>query len=170
MLEQSKQIDMSITISDFWDSNYYNHPPLTAEMVSTAEKTLNAKLPDLLIVLLTIQNGGYTRGFAFPMVQKTKSAENHIPVSELFGIVTDKNIITAQNILESECISEEWGLPEKQILLAGDGHWWITLDYRKGNIPGVRWFDVEFGEDMHIANSFDEFIAGLVPGDEFVDD
>jgi hypothetical protein len=40
-------------------------------MVEFAEKGLNVKLPELLIELLKIQNGGYTQGFAFPTTQKT---------------------------------------------------------------------------------------------------
>jgi hypothetical protein len=155
---------MSINKSEFWDSNEYNHP-LTEDMVNFAEEMLNVKLPNLLIELLKIQNGGYTRGFVFPMTKKTTWAENHVPLSELFGIVTDENTETSQNILDSQYMIDEWGLPEKQVLLAGDGHWWITLDYRKGDIPTVRWIDVECDEDIHVADSFDDFINGLVSED-----
>ncbi|PVY37962.1 SMI1/KNR4 family protein [Pontibacter virosus] len=124
--------------NEFWDSNYYNHPDLTDEMVEMAEKELGLKLPSLLIEFLKVQNGGYTKGFAYPMKQRTTWAEDHVPLSELFGIVTEKSFKTAQNILATHYMTKEWGLPEKQVLLAGDGHWWITLDYRKGNIPSVR--------------------------------
>ncbi|GAA4311788.1 SMI1/KNR4 family protein [Nibribacter koreensis] len=158
---------MAINKDEFWDENYYNHPPLTHDMISTAEKMLNVKLPNLLIELLNIQNGGYTKGFAFPMIEKTTWAENHVPLSELFGIVTDESIETAQNILSSHYMTEEWGLPEKQVLLTGDGHWWITLDYRKSSIPSVRWIDVECGEDIHVAHSFEDFMNGLVSEDVF---
>ncbi len=50
---------MTINKTDFWDNNYYNHPPLTDEMVTTAETLLKVKLPALFIDLLKIQNGGY---------------------------------------------------------------------------------------------------------------
>ncbi|MGV8094665.1 MAG: SMI1/KNR4 family protein [Mangrovibacterium sp.] len=159
--------DMAINKLDFWDTNYYNHPPLTDEMVEAAEKLLNVKLPRLLIELLKIQNGGYTKGFAFPMKQKTSWTENHVPLSEMFGIVTDKKIETSQNILDSACMTREWGLPDRQVLLTGDGHWWITLDYRNWENPTVRWIDLECDEDTHVADSFDDFIKGLVPEDEF---
>lgn len=166
-----QQRNMKINKPDFWGSNYYSHPPLTEDMIIAAEKSLNVKLPGLFIELLKIQNGGYTRGYAFPMTEKTTWAENHVPLLELFGIVTDEDILTGQNILDSEYIANEWGLPEKQILLAGDdGHWWITLDYRKGSIPSVLWIDVECNEDIHIASSFEEFISGLVSVDAFVDE
>ncbi|MBL0054494.1 MAG: SMI1/KNR4 family protein [Bacteroidetes bacterium] len=96
------------------------------------------------------------------MKVKTSWSENHIPVRELFGIVTDQNINSAQNILDTPYLISEWELPEKQILINGGGSWWITLDYRSGNIPSVRWIDVDYNEDIHIANSFEEFIDGLV--------
>ena len=161
---------MAIDKNEFWDENYYNHPLLTDDMVTTAEKMLNVKLPSFLIELLKVQNGGYTKGFAFPMTEKTTWAENHVPLSDLFGIVTDESIETAQNILDSHYMTEEWGLPEKQVLLTGDGHWWITLDYRKSNTPSVSWIDVECGEYVHVVDSFEDFINGLVAEDAFAEE
>jgi hypothetical protein len=160
---------MRINRADFWDINYYNHPPLSDEMITAAETMLNVKLPTLLIDLLKIQNGGYTKGFAYPMTVKTTWAQNHVPLSELFGIVTEPSIKTAQNILDTAYMTEEWGLPEKQVLLTGDGHWWITLDYRKSEIPTIRWIDVECDQDFHVAETFDDFINGLVSEDIFAD-
>ncbi len=160
---------MKINIADFWGANYYDHPAVTKDLITSTEKMLNVKLPGLLVELLTVQNGGYTSGYAFPMTQKTTWADNHVPFLELFGIVADKSILTAQNILDSELLAKQWKLPERQILLAGDdGHWWISLDYRKYINPTVRWLNVACQEDIHIANSFDDFINGLVLVDEFV--
>jgi SMI1-KNR4 cell-wall len=160
---------MPFDIDNFWGDNYYKHPPLTEEMIQVAEDSLQLKLPVTLIELLKKQNGGYTKGFAFPMNQKTGWAENHVPLSELFGIVTDESIKTAQNILDTAYMTAEWGLPEKQVLLTGDGHWWITLDYRQGNNPTVRWIDTESNEDIPVAGSFEDFLNGLVPDDEYAD-
>lgn len=160
---------MGIDRKEFWDSNYYNHPPLTDDMILSAEIKLGVKLPKTLIELLKIQNGGYTKGFAFPMTQKTTWSENHVPLSDLFGIVLDKNVKSAQNIMTTEYMTKEWGLPEKQALLTGDGHWWITLDYRDDSNPSVRWIDVECNEEVKIADTFDQFIEGLVSEDTFAD-
>jgi hypothetical protein len=160
---------MAINKAEFWDTNYYNHPPLTANMIATAEAILNVKLPTLLIDMLKIQNGGYTKGFAYPMTVKTTWAENHIPLSELFGIVTNSATETGQNILDTPYMIKEWGLPDKQVLLNGDGHWWITLDYRKSEIPSVRWIDMECDQDIHVADNFDDFINGLVSEDTFAE-
>ena len=160
---------MAINKNEFWGENYYNNPPLTDKMVSVAENELQVKLPTLFIELLKIQNGGYTNGFAFPMTVKTTWSENHVPLSELFGIVTDKAIETAHNILDTQYMIEEWGLPEKQVLLTGDGHWWITLDYRQSEIPSLRWIDIECDQDIHIANNFEDFINGLVSEDTYAE-
>jgi SMI1-KNR4 cell-wall len=183
---------MKIDITNFWSADNDDKPVLTQAMVAFAEKSLNVKLPQMLINLLMIQNGGYTNGFAFPMMQQTSWSANHIPLFELFGIITeksiedwknswdeerlinfyveDKSIEIVQNILDTHYMTKEWGLPEKQVLLTGEGHWWITLDYRKSDVPSVRWIDVECDEDLHVANSFEEFINGLVPQDEYAYD
>jgi hypothetical protein len=154
---------MAIDPRDFWDVNYYKHPPLTDEMLAEAEATLGVHLPTELVELLRIQNGGYTKGFSHPMNQKTTWASDHVPFDALAGIVTDPNHETAQNLLQTEYMTREWGLPTKQVLLSGDGHYWISLDYRKGSAPSVAWIDVECGEDLQIASSFATFLAGLVP-------
>jgi len=160
---------MAFDIDSFWDNNYYNHPALTEEMIEFAEHTLNVKLPAMLIEILKKQNGGYTKGFAFPMKQRTSWSANHVLLSGLNGIVTDNDIKTSLNILDTDYMTKEWDLPPKQVLLSGDGHTWITLDYREGDNPTVRWIDVECNEDIHIADSFDNFINGLVPEDQYAD-
>jgi hypothetical protein len=158
---------MAIDTNNFWGSNYYEHPMLTDEMVAQAEATLGVRLPIELITLLRIQNGGYTKGFAHPMRQETSWAKDHVPLPDLGGIVTDPGHRTAQNLLQSSYMKEEWGLPSDQVLLSGDGHYWITLDYRNGSVPSVAWIDVECGEDIQIAPSFEAFLSGLVPDSEY---
>ncbi|WP_197494058.1 SMI1/KNR4 family protein [Lewinella sp. 4G2] len=123
-----------------------------------AEQELGVDLPELFIDLLKVQNGGYTKGFAYPMTIETSWSKNHIPLYELFGIDLYHGPGNSSNILYSTYMIEEWGLPEKQVLLSGDGHWWITLDYRKSTIPSVNWIDCECSEDIHVANNFTDFI------------
>lgn len=158
---------MLIDNSTFWADNYYLHPPLTEAMLEAAESKLQVKLPALLVELLRVQNGGYTAGFAFPMQRATSWADDHVPLMELFGIVPDEAIQTAQNILHTPYMMEEWGLPENQVLLTGDGHWWITLDYRASPTPRVLWIDTEMEQEIEVAASFDDFINGLVPDDTY---
>lgn len=161
---------MKMDKSDFWDLNYYNHPPLTDDMINLAEELLNIKLPALFIELLKVQNGGFTKGFAFPVIGKVASIESYVPLHELFGIVTNEYVWSEQNILDSRYMAEEWGLPGKQIFLAVDeGPKYITLDYSSGDVPSVRWIDLEKNEDKRIAKAFDAFFNGLISIDSFVD-
>lgn len=157
-----------ISPANFWDENYYKHPPLTDEMIALAERELNVKLPAEYIALLRIQNGGYTLGFGHPMSNPTTWAEDHVPLNELAGIDPDiENEKMMQNVLWTAYMTAEWDLPPRQVLLAGDGHWWITLDYRNGDTPTVAWIDVDCNEDFQIAPSFASFLAGLRPKSEF---
>ncbi len=156
---------MPIDPHAFWSDNFYQHPALTNAVIAQAEAILEVRLPVELITLLRIQNGGYTRGFAHPMTRPTTWAEDHVPLDALAGIVMDtetpRNL--AQNLLATEYMTNEWGLPPKQVLLSGDGHYWITLDYRVGPVPSVAWLDIDCGEDFQVAGSFRAFLDGLVP-------
>jgi len=158
---------MAIDMREFWRSNHYSHPPITDDMIATAELQLGVRLPAEFLELLEIQNGGYTKGFAFPMSQPTSWAEDHIPLSHLAGIITDPKHKTAQNVLQTEYMTKEWGLPPKQVLLSGSGHFWITLDYRNGVVPSVAWIDVDCEEDIQVAPTFAAFLAGLVPDSNY---
>jgi len=101
------------------------------------------------------------------MTQPTARAKDHVPLNDMAGIVTDPDIRTAQNILDTGYMTDEWGLPPRQALLSGDGHWWITLDYRSGDSPSVAWIDVECGEDIQVAPTFSAFLDGLRPSVDF---
>ncbi len=159
---------MAIPMDQFWRSNVYDHPPLTDEMIAIAEQTLGVKLPAAYIALLRLQNGGETHGFGFRMTKPTSWAENHVPLNDMTGIVIDPEICTAQNILDTANMTREWNLPPHQALLCGDGHWWMTLDYRQGPVPSVAWIDVECDQDLQVAPSFAAFLEGLVPIAEIV--
>lgn len=156
--------------SDFWSTNYYGHPPLTDIALAKAERILGVRLPVELVALLHLQNGGYTKGFIHPMAQPTTWAEDHVPLHDLAGIIIDPGHVSPMNMVRSAEMTQEWGLPPRQVLLSGDGHYWITLDYRSGPNPSVAWIDVECGEDMQIASSFEEFFAGLVAETSSEDD
>jgi hypothetical protein len=155
-----------LSLDDFWSTNYYRHPPLTQEAIVEAERVLGVRLPRALIELLSVQNGGYTRGFSHPMSRPTTWAKDHVPLSDVNGIVASSDPSPLNLVLSPE-MTEEWGLPPKQVLLSGDGHCWITLDYRNGPEPSVAWIDVECGEDVQVAPSFSAFLQGLVPTSEF---
>lgn len=159
--------ELPIDPNIFWDRDHVYNPSLTARMISEAENHLGVRLPDELIKLLQVQNGGYTTGFVFAMDEKTSWADDHVPCDELAGINLERGSQSIFNLVNSSSLSKQWNVPEKQILLAGDGHFWITLDYRLGEIPMVAWIDTECDEDIRVAATFRTFLAGLVPGSEF---
>jgi hypothetical protein len=58
------------------------------------------------------------------------------------------------SLLDSAYSVEEWGLPSPRVLLSGDGHCWIALDYRacgERGEPSVTWFDVDEGKALPLA-------------------
>lgn len=157
---------MAVDRRSFWSDAPSHHPPLTTELLHEAEQLLGVQLPVAFVELLRSQNGGATRGLAYPMPNPTSWAPDHIPLNELFGIVPEADDIL-QTILLTPYLTEEWDLPEKQVLLCGEGHWWITLDYRQGPVPAVCWLNPDDNEDITVASSFQAFLDGLVPAETF---
>jgi hypothetical protein len=155
---------MPKNLKNFWDDAPYGNPPLTDEMVVKAETILGVKLPQLFIDLLKIKNGGYSKGFVFPTTVAQSWADDHVPLSDVYGIGFEED---TYSIMQSAYLREEWGMFEKLIVISGDGHYFIALDYRKSDTPTVCWIDTECDEDVQIASSFESFIAGLVSGEDF---
>ena len=59
-------------------------------------------------------------------------------------------------------------MPKGIVLLCGDGHTWVALDYRAcgpTGEPPVTWFDNEMEEEILLAPNFQTFLDGLVRGD-----
>jgi hypothetical protein len=155
-----------IDFANFWSANYYEHPPLTDGALAQAELVLGVRLPAELVKLLRIQNGGYTRGFFHPMKEPTTWAKDNVPLHDLAGVLVEPHQTSPMNLVRTPELVQEWGLPPNQVLLSGDGHYWITLDYRTGSSPSVAWIDVECGEDKQVAPSFAAFLQGLLPEPE----
>ena len=109
---------------------------------------------------MRVRNGGAVAGdySAFLTAQPTSWAPDHVPFEGGCGIGD-----AFPSITDSPDLNAEWGQPEELLLLHGDGHWWVALDYRAGREaePAVVWFDNEVGEDVQLAASFGEFVRGL---------
>lgn len=134
----------------------YQLAPLTNKMVKEAEDKLQVKLTYSYISLLKKQNGGYINYDSFPTKVPTSWAEDHVHVDHLFGIEENKGI------LQSAFLIEEWGLPKDIVLISGDGHSWIALDYRKTNEdPPIIYIDTESEQIIELADSFEAFLSGL---------
>jgi hypothetical protein len=154
---------------DFWsESTFGVQTPLTDQAVHDAEAALGVRLPSALLELLRLQNGGgvIDARSAFP-TSGTSWASQHVPFEDLMGIGDAKG---ATSLLDTPYLVEEWGLPSPVVLLTGDGHWWIALDYRQSGPtgePSVAWFDTDEQSELTLAEDFRSFLGRLVPADSF---
>lgn len=133
----------------------YELNPLTLEKVESAQSELKVILPDSYLKLLEEQNGGSLYLNAFPI---SFEDEDHLAVDYLLGIGENKR----EGIQQSGYFIKEWGLPKRIVLLSGDGHTWIALDYREINEnPPIIYIDVEQEIEKQLSSSFDEFVSKL---------
>ncbi|MFI6170414.1 SMI1/KNR4 family protein [Nocardia sp. NPDC051052] len=64
----------------------------------------------------------------------------------------------------------EWGLPAPIVLLDGDGHYWVGLDYREcgpAGEPSVAVFDTDRESSVILAADFETFLRGLTAAEPF---
>lgn len=156
----------------FWgDGDYGVQQPLTDETVREAEAVLGVRLPSALLDLLRVQNGGIVADChdVFPTGQQTSWSEDHVPFDHLMGIGRRKGM---PSLLDTPYLVGEWGMPAPLVLLSGDGHCWIGLDYRTcGRIgdPSVTWFETDLDTERVLAGDFRSFIEGLTAGSSYGD-
>lgn len=146
--------------STIWaDDDYLKLAPINDELIKKAEEVLNVKLPESYINLLKEQNGGTLRLDTHPTSKPNSWADDHVNVSGLYGISFNEN---ESSILESRYLIREWEMPENIVLLSGDGHTWIALDYRNvAENPPVIFIDNEFEEIIELAPNFESFLQNL---------
>jgi len=83
-----------------------------------------------------------------------------VAVNEIAGIGSE-----GVSLLESFALNAEWEQPDELVLLSGDGHWWIALDYRErgreAEPPVVFYENGSDGapDDLRLADSFREFVC-----------
>lgn len=148
----------------FWGDGLYGaQPPLTDAAVEDAERLLGVRLPTALLEVLRVRNGGVVADAwnAFPTDGPTSWSEDHVPFDEMMGIGREDGQVS---LLDSAYLIEEWGLPSPLVLLSGDGHCWVALDYRacgRRGEPSVTWFDVEDGTELPLAADFRTFAERL---------
>lgn len=141
---------------NFWKQEAEQTEGLSEQSLNKVENQLGVKLPEAYIELLKIQNGGYIEHNAFLTDFPTSWADDHINVEELRGIGSDSCI------LDSTYLIEEWDLPKGIVIIAGDGHAWIALDYREINEnPAVILVDEDVAGIRELAPNFKSFIDGL---------
>ncbi|GAA3485670.1 SMI1/KNR4 family protein [Streptomyces yanii] len=148
----------------FWGEGLYGvQPPLSDVVVQDAERRRGVRLPTSLLEILRVQNGGLVAELwnAFPTDVPTSWSENHVPLDEMMGIGRHDGKLS---LLDSPYLVEEWGLPSPLVLLSGDGHCWIALDYRscgENGEPSVTWFDMDRNTELPLAADFRTFVERL---------
>ncbi|MFI9293712.1 SMI1/KNR4 family protein [Streptomyces gardneri] len=154
----------------FWGEGVYGvQPPLTDAVVQDAERRLGVRLPASLLEILRVQNGGLVAELsnAFPTDVPTSWSENHVPLDDMMGIGRRNDRLS---LLDSPYLVEEWGLPSPVVLLSGDGHCWIALDYRacgESGEPSVTWFDLDTDTELPLATDFQTFVERLTAAASF---
>jgi SMI1 / KNR4 family (SUKH-1) len=114
----------------FWNTTieYGVYPPLTRDHIVAAERELGVKLPETLLRLLRIQNGGAVAStWNTCPTASNFYAGNHVPFDHLFGI-GPATATGPTTLLDTTNLVQEWGLPTHVVLLSGEGHHWIALD------------------------------------------
>lgn len=135
------------TIVDDRELDMFNH-----KILRSVEKKIQLKLPQDYVDLMKTRNGGSLARTTF------KVNKLEISVEYLLGIGKSEN----EDVLTTLYMSVEWDLPKNIVLLSGDGHSWVFLDYRvdKDN-PAVSYIDTETDIDVVIASDFTDFINRL---------
>lgn len=112
----------------------YELEDFSGTTLTMVENHLGVKLPVSYIELMRTQNGG--RLFRNSIQQD----QLNIRVDYLLGIGGKLD----EGILITPYMIMEWGLPNNIVLISGDGHSWVCLDYRdnKEN-PCVSFIDTE---------------------------
>ena len=148
---------MAFDPAQFWTDYETGNPKLTKRLITMAEKLFEVTLPPTYLALLKLRNGGETFAFSHPMKRKTACYAKRIPFHTMNGIAP-KLAGTGYSITDLAFRLDA----ERQVILSGDGHNWVTLDYRKNKIPSVAWIAPQYDEDVQIAPTFDKFLTGLV--------
>lgn len=157
-----------MNIVNIWPNEFDNWTlkPLTDDITLIAEKKLDVKLPRIYLEILKKRNGGYlnkrplTLSNIFPDHENPEK-NDELLIDYLFGISEKKS----EGILLSKQLIQEWDLPNDLVLIAGEGHWWIALDYRHhvDGDPPLVYLDEDNNLEVQIAKNFEEFLQKLKP-------
>ena len=168
-------------LSDFWQEpddytrkSYIGRYP-DDETVRQAEQELGYKLPESYIALMRVQNGGFSQRTAFPTDVPTSWAKDHIAIEGFLSIGRDKEYSLCGRY-GSRFMIEEWGYPDIGVAICdcpSAGHDMVFLDYREcgpQGEPKVVHIDQELDYEITpLADSFEEFVRGLVDEEQFDD-
>ncbi len=156
----------------FW-STPFDNIPLSEQVARDAEARFRVTLPESYVELLREQNGGYVEERLVPVSRRVPASlapyvsNGYVSVGSIFGIDPASE---AGSIYCSDRMRSEWDLPEAVILLDGDGHTWIGLDYRqRPDSPSVVLLVSGVGE-LELAPDFDSFLSRMIPYEAVYDE
>ncbi len=156
----------------FWeDSEYakkaYVGDPLSADQVTSVERTLGYKLPRAYVELMTFQNGGIPKKTNHRTKTRTTWAADHIAITGIFSIGS-RHPYSLCGTRGSKFWMDEWGYPPIGVYFAdcpSAGHDMLCLDYRicgPDGEPQVVHVDQERDYSITlVAETFESFIRGL---------
>jgi len=166
---------------DFWETTEYSKreyeaEPITDNLVSLVEENLGYKLPPAYVELMRTQNGGIPKRKCYRTKERTSWAHDHIAITGIYGISLNKSNALCGKF-SSEFWINEWGYPALGVYFAdcpSAGHDMLCLDYsQRGPYeqPRVVHVDQELDYSVTVlAETFEEFILGLEPDENFAVD
>lgn len=93
--------------------------------------------------------------------------EGFYEIGEFSGLNPDKYC----SIFDSAGLVKEWELPTQLVLIYGDGHTWLALDYRCSDTePKVIVIESDEFNYLVVANNFNDFVKSLLPYESVYDD
>jgi hypothetical protein len=151
--------------------------PLDERTLAEVERRLGVKLPATYVELLREQNGGYLDEMLITVPRRVSGAladhvdDGYVSIGSLAGVTLEE---CHGSVLHTRAMTEEWELPPGLVLLDGDGHAWIALDYRRRwwrrrAEPPVILVESDSGQTTELRATFAAFLAALVPYDEIYD-
>lgn len=163
---------------DFWENSEYSRreyeaEPVTNDLVSSVEEKLGYQLPRSFIELMRTQNGGVPTRTCYRTNERTSWSHDHIAITGIYGISASKpNALCGE--FSSHFWIDEWGYPPIGIYFAdcpSAGHEMLCLDYSFSG-PGVEPRVVHVDQELDyqvtvLADTFEEFVLGLEPDENF---
>lgn len=150
--------DLEALAACYWDERDADDPkedPPSGEQVLAVERRLGVTLPSSLLAVLRQPRGS--------LIEQERS---WIPVEHdsMRGYEFD-GVDDLEHIEDSRSMNEGWQQPLELVLLEGDGHSWVALDYR-GLHPDddrapVVWYENDSDTCIQLAPDFDSLLRAL---------
>lgn len=159
-----------------WSSDFSPpHPPVTDRLVEEVQAALGVQLPAAYLALMREHNGGYVDEqllrvvAAIPAELQPYIDHGYVSIGSIAGLNSDPE--ADGGLLQTAYLTQEWDLPAGLVLLDGDGHTWVALDYRGAAAePPVIFLEAYSGAHVVIARDFADFLRRLVPFESVYDD